>query len=223
MALYQSGVFWWVVGFLVGQIYYVAEARFYELKRYQAFLYGIVNLVMLCIGAKLLYIIENFSFVLKEGIRFSGFSLFGAIFIQLLSAKLISLIFKKDMWRVGSAIIIPFILMLGFYRIDCYRSGCCGGITIGNLTVPTQIIESVFCFSLAVAFTVITYKKHLVNGECFLWFYLIYGAMRFILEFFRTRTNVIGVFSPAHIWAALSIVLGIALLLTKKRKQHDTP
>lgn len=221
MGIYNLPVFWWITGFIVGQVYFVIEAGFFGFKRYQAFLAGVINLVMLCIGAKLMYIIENFEFVLREGIRFAGFSLFGAIFIQMLAALIICRIFNKDVRTVCSMLIVPFLIMLGFYRMDCLKSGCCGGITVSGYTFPTQITESVFCFLMAMFFSVKEHCKKEHDGTNFILFYIIYGGMRFVLEFFRLRNEILWKFSISHLWAALSVAFGIVLLIHQKRKTNE--
>ncbi len=218
MGVITSGYFFWCLGIVIGQIYYLADAPFFRTKRIYAFLYGIVNLVIMCIGAKLLYIAENFEYVLANGVGFQGFSLFGAIMIHPLSCCLLSKIFKTKYEQVASFIIIPFLLMLGFYRFDCLISGCCGGISVNGFQIPTQIIESVFCFVLAVGYIYLTHRKKLLQGQCFNAFFVIYGIFRFLIEFARERTNIFLCFSPAHIWALLSIVIGVLLIF--KRKIH---
>lgn len=216
--IYQSSYFWWIVGWIVGQIYFVIEAPFYNIKRWQGFLFGVINLIMLIIGAKIMYVIENFEHVLTNGITLmSGFSLFGAIFIQALSCLIIKLIFKKNFWQVASMLIIPFVIMLGFYRIDCYRNGCCGGISINGFTPPVQIIEIILCLTLAVSFTIISHKKNFKNGECFIWYYIIYGAVRFIICFFRVNTYLFWIISVSQIWCLISVAIGLTLLLYRKK------
>lgn len=221
MNLVTSGYFFWIMGFVVGQIYYLIDAPYYGEKRINAFCYGLLNLVVMMVGAKIMYVIENFGFVLQNGLGFQGFSLYGAIFIQPLSCYLISLIWKKDIKKVASFVIIPMILMLAFYRIDCTISGCCGGITIGNFVFPTQITECVFCLLLAGTFIFVTHKKAMLNGQCFVWFFVIYGAFRFVIEFLRVRTNLFWVISVSHIWSLLSIGVGILLIAFNKKKINN--
>lgn len=96
MDIITSGYFFWIVGIVFSQIYFLIDAPFFKEKRLYAFLYGIINLIILSLGAKLLYIFENLDFVIHYGLTFSGFSLFGAIFFLPLSAFIVSLIFKKD-------------------------------------------------------------------------------------------------------------------------------
>ena len=217
MDIITSGYFFWIVGIVFSQIYFLIDAPFFKEKRLYAFLYGIINLIILSLGAKLLYIFENLNFVIHYGLTFSGFSLFGAIFFLPLSAFIVSLIFKKDYFNVASFITIASLIMLGFYRVDCWISGCCGGIMINGFKIPTQIIESVSCLLMATLFIFFTHYKKLYQGQCFYLFFLIYGLLRFIIEFFRVRTNLFSVFSISHIFALISIIIGIILMILTRR------
>lgn len=213
MNIIESGYFFWILGFVIGQIYYLIDAPFFNEKPIRAFCYGVINLVVMMIGAKLMYIVENFVYVMQHGVGFQGFSLYGAIFFQLLSCALIFRIFKKDSGTVASFIVIPMILMLAFYRIDCLISGCCGGITAGGFKFPTQITESVFCLLLSSVFVALTHRKRLLRGQCFAWYFVIYGAFRFAIEFVRVRTNLFWVISLSHVWSLLAIAIGVLLIL----------
>lgn len=218
MDILTSGYFFWIVGFLAGEIYFFVDAPFFETKRPVALLYGLIDLVVLCLGAKLLYIVENPAAVLEYGLTFRGFSLFGAIFIQPLAVWIIARLFRKNYGEVASFLIIPFLIMLGFYRVDCFISGCCGGIAISGFVVPTQWIEACFVWMLAAIFIYLTHARDWRDGRLFDAFFAIYGLFRFVLEFFRVRDNLFSLFALSHIWAFLSLVLGILLILRRKRR-----
>lgn len=215
--LLNSTILFWVLGFIFGQIEYIIFAQYNKTKWYKAFCYGIINLLVMCLGAKLLYILENIDDVVENGIEFNGFSLYGAIFIQPLSALIISKIFKKKYLEIADFIIIPFLTMLAFYRLDCYRNGCCGGIEINYYIVPTQLIEFSFCLILAGIFTILSYKNKMKSGYMFAYVFVIYGIFRFIIEFFRDRDNLFFYFSISHILSLISIIIGVIILLIIKK------
>lgn len=208
------------MGIAVGQIIYLIDAPFYGLRRWEAFLFGLIALVVMAVGAKLLYLLENIPYVKEYGVGFFGFSLFGAVFILPLACFLIARIFRRDVRTVSSAVIVPSLVMLAFYRIDCTISGCCGGIVLGGVRVPTQLIECAFCALLALTFVVLERKDKLGRGVGFALFFVCYGAMRFVLEFFRERTNFFGPFALSHIWALIAVAAGIVMLV-RMRRQHD--
>ena len=218
--LLSSGYFWWIVGIAAGQIWYLIGAPFYGAKRWQAFCYGLIALLVMGAGAKIMYLIENFSFVLENGVGFQGFSLFGAVFILPVACLFIARVFQKDVRAVQSSVIASSLLMLGFYRFDCLVSGCCGGISVGGRTVPTQIIEAVFCFALAAAFIALDLSHKTRAGQTYALFFLLYGAMRFVLEFFRVRTELFGAFSLSHLWALVSAAVGCFYLIYRRRERR---
>ena len=41
--------------------------------------------------------------------------------------------------------------------------------------------------------------------------FISYGFIRFIIEFFRIRENIIGPFSISHIFAIITIIIGIVI------------
>ena len=120
-------------------------------------------------------------------------------------------------------VIAPASITLGhaFGRIGCFLSGCCYGIecdpTQGiifpghtHAVVPTQLIESIFLFTLTLGLALLAFKyNYLYNFIIYMGFY---GVFRFIIEFFRgdERGQLAGL-SPSQYWC---IVLVIALLPT---------
>jgi prolipoprotein diacylglyceryltransferase len=108
--------------------------------------------------------------------------------------------------------ILPYIdiailgigIFLAFGRIGCYSVGCCHGrphkhgVQYGQKHVeagftwfykdvpllPVQLIESVYVFCTVVA-GVVLLLNHVAPGTVLLVYTVIYGAMRFAIEFFR--------------------------------------
>ncbi len=108
--------------------------------------------------------------------------------------------------------ILPYIdivitgigVFLAFGRIGCYSVGCCHGrphrkgIVYGQKHVdagftwfykdvallPVQLIESSIVFSLVVA-VVVLLLNHVEPGTTLLVYSVIYGAIRFLIEYFR--------------------------------------
>ena len=123
----------------------------------------------------------------------------------------------------------------GFGRIGCLLSGCCYGVEtdawIGILlpghdhyTVPTQILEMVFLFILAVILSILAFKQ--ITNYTFPIYMISYGVFRFIIEFFRgdERGQLQGL-SPSQ-YICIALVLGAGVLIyfykTKIFKKEDT-
>lgn len=93
---------------------------------------------------------------------------------------------------------------LAFGRIGCFSVGCCHGIPSENgikyglehvhagftahykdvILLPVQLIESVFVFFITILGTVLVLQEAL-PGTVLILYTIVYGAFRFILEFFR--------------------------------------
>jgi len=93
---------------------------------------------------------------------------------------------------------------LAFGRLGCYSVGCCHGrphrkgVLYGEDHVaagftwyyknvpllPVQLIEAAYVFLIVVAGIVLLFR-HLAPGTVLIVYTVIYGAMRFVLEFFR--------------------------------------
>lgn len=48
-----------------------------------------------CLGAKLLYVLENYDYVSKNGISFGGMSFFGTVRLMPIVVSLMAVIFRK--------------------------------------------------------------------------------------------------------------------------------
>ena len=213
----NSSYFFWGVGIIVAQIYYQFFGKKYGYRWYQSLLFGFLFLVFEIIGAKILYTIENFNYILENGMSFGGFSFFGVMFSIPLFVWILSKCAKVSYGKLIDFASVGILFELAFYRVGCTCAGCCRGLPFifgmtypdGVTLFPVQPIEAVLDFVLAVVLIVLFLNKKLHNGEQYMLYMSGYGAIRFVLEFTRERNNLIGVFSLSHIWAALALVVGI--------------
>lgn len=65
-------------------------------------------------------------------------------------------------------------------RLGCYFSGCCNGVSINNIKIPVQLMEAI---CEIIIFFIIGHSKE--NGNILLKYFILYGAIRFFLEFLR--------------------------------------
>ena len=111
-------------------------------------------------------------------------------------------------------------------RIGCFLTGCCYGIETklpigidfgdGILRIPTQLIESLFCFILFIYFFYKQKKgKDIIPGILFKEYVLYYFIFRLFIEFIRdTEKNVLFL----SIYQLISI-LGIIYFVIKIRRE----
>lgn len=122
----------------------------------------------------------------------------------------------------------PFIALgYAITRIGCFLNGCCyGHITSAPWGVvfpaidsyprhPTQLYASA---SVLLIFFLLRYlrKFSFFPGFIFVWFLILYGLYRFVVEFFRVSEAVFWVLSPAQLVALPFIIAGLAVLFWQK-------
>lgn len=178
------------------------------------------------IGARLLYAAYFPGIYLEEPLKIltdrGGFVWYGG----LISAIVVSLVYVKikkiSLARFGDIMIVPAALGLAIGRIGCFVSGCCYGKptelpwgvqfphyheTYPMFVHPTQLYESAALF----LFTLILWKmekRFRMPGQTTCLFFIGYGLIRFIIEYFRGD----GVYWIGHLLTASQLfsLIGIA-------------
>ena len=151
-------------------------------------------------------------------------SMFGVVFLAPIFFCIHAIIKNIPFKDVFDIILIPMIFGIFVARCNCLRSGCCEGImTSSGIRVPTRELELVY-YALFVAFAFKWITSGKANGLAYPTFMISYGAIRFVLEWFR-ESNSTSVFHMGHIWALVSIGIGIisllALLFVPKRLTNN--
>ena len=135
--------------------------RIYGLRPAAAVLFAVLVLLVGILGCKLLFVLENIRWILKNGFSFGGFSFFGAVMLMPLLMPLLGRMLHLDAKSSLDASAICITAMLGTIRIGCFLNGCCGGqtFTCGThaFSFPTQLMESA-CDFLILAFLLIKEK-----------------------------------------------------------------
>jgi phosphatidylglycerol:prolipoprotein diacylglycerol transferase len=193
-------------------------------------------------GAKLLYWVPQVSDIVNNpGIILNiteGFVVYGGI-IGGIAAGYIYCWRKKINFLQHMDVFVPCIaLAQGFGRIGCLLAGCCYGeethgwfgITFRHSEfapndvklVPTQIMESLFCFSLFFALLYVARKYRPQHGVIAGLYLLMYSLGRFGIEFLRGDLirGQYGLLATSQ-WIAIGVVLITCLIflihIRKKR------
>lgn len=205
---------------------------------------SILNMTILAVicgilGGKILYIITEFTDIVKETSKIllefgNGFVIYGAI---IGGAMGVYLYCKKKKWsflEVFDMVIPGVAIAQGFGRIGCFLAGCCyGAETTSKLSVvfpedslapagvhlhPTQIYSSIFDFLLGI-FLIWYSRKTDKKGRIFSLYLIIYSIGRFLIEIIRNdpRGNV-GSLTTSQFIAIFTLVLGIILYNVDKFK-----
>lgn len=146
-------------------------------------------------------------------------SLYGMPFFIPVLLFLGALIFKRKQSEVFDIFTINTVLTCLGGRMNCFFAGCCKGSYLASLgfRVPTREIEVVFYLVFLILMVPKVYQKK-TDGTAFPLYMLGYGALRFVLEFFR-ETSFTTVFHLAHVWSILCAVIGYSIYATIKQKK----
>lgn len=153
-----------------------------------------------------------------EASFFGGRSYYGAVFLVPLG-----------FWYVAKWMRIPYgelmdfcapaeCVMLAIMKYQCLVDGCCGGILLPasllgpNTIFPSQIVELINALILMAILMGIGFGKK-YRGKVYAWYMVMYGATRFVLNFFRVDNDPLLLGLPAgHLWSLLSIFIGVLWL-----------
>ncbi len=214
-------IYWFMMlcGFVITFIVSKFKRSQYHLSTAETIVFPIIFLIIAYIGAKLLYIIEDYKTFKNSGFQLSGVSLFGAIYLVLLIVPLIALITKKSVFAMYD-FFTPFgIILLACTRMGCFFNGCCGAPIIWKgfrpIILPVQLME-VTCDLLILELCFWVEKKYPFKGLMYPIFMLTYGICRFLLEFLRDTPKDILNLSHGQIFSLIAIALSIVLITIYK-------
>ena len=193
----------------------------YGLRPAKAVVFAVLVLIVGILGCKLLFLLENIKWVMKNGFTLGGFSFFGAVLLIPLLMPLFGKLLRLDARASLDSSAICIAAMLGTIRIGCFLNGCCGGriFTIGSFdfSFPTQLIECA-CDFLILALLLKNEKTGGFKGALYPRFLLFYGIARFLIEFMRNTDKDWLYLSHAH-WFSLAAVLIGAVFEIRRRKR----
>lgn len=201
-------------------LYFFSKKRL-KAKWWELLIISIVYMIIGVLCVRFWALLEAGFDVNKAG----NISTFGSIFLAPIFFLIHAIIKKIPFKDVFDAMLIPMILGMFVGRCNCLRSGCCAGIvTSSGVRVPTRELELVFyALFIVFAFKWITSDK--ANGLAYPTFMISYGAIRFVLEWFRESDSA-NLLHMGHIWGIASMVIGVVALLAlvfvpKRQRQAD--
>lgn len=179
----------------------------------------------------------------NTGATFYGGLIGGAAFFLVIYFGIGYFVFKDkkhihSFFDVADIAAASIAIAHAFGRLGCLMAGCCHGkltdawyavympgVSLDSKVVPIQLYEAIFLFAMFGFFTYRIYNKKSCNLPLYM---AIYGAWRFVIEYFRTDdrgSTFVDFFSPSQLIALVMIVGAIALLfgqikLEKRLKQR---
>ena len=194
----------------------------YGLRPVRAVLFAVTVLILGVLGCKLLFVLENIAWVLKNGFTLGGFSFYGAVLLIPLLMPLFGKALRLDARASLDSSAICIAAMLGTVRIGCYLNGCCGGriFSIGayDFSFPTQLMECV-CDFLILFYLLKKEKDGDAGGTLYPRFLLLYGIARFLIEFLRNTDKDWLYLSHAQWFSIAAVLIGAAFALRRRRKE----
>lgn len=184
----------------------------YELSLWKAIVIPFALTVFGVAGTMILAFIESGSW--------GGISFYGSVFLIPVGMFFFSLLIREKYSHVLDFSVTQICAMLAVMKVLCLKSGCCYGIMITeSFQFPSQMVEVFTGFGLMVLFLVLEVKG-MFKGELYPLYFLVYGGMRFVLNFFRGGISPFVWILPAgHFWSIIAMLIGFtSLMIMEKRR-----
>lgn len=202
-----------LAGTAMSAIWLITQCKRLDMKWYVAILIAVLHTICGVMAVKV------FAF-LETGFKPDGLSkmsLFGGVFFLPVLYWLGARITKKPIKDVFDIMTPCMVMTLTCARVNCILSGCCKGAIIPGtegMLWPTRQLEILFYLVLLVILMP-RIAKAKTNGTAYPIYMAAYGIFRFIIEFLRASDSAT-IFHIAHLWAAISLIIGISICVEIK-------
>jgi len=193
---------------------------------------GLLVVLGIVFGSKLLYIITRWSWLMEDTSRWSliiseGFVAYGGIIFAFLLPVVYTKLKKINYWEYIDLFVLGAPLANLANRVGCFFNGCCYGKPVvmnipwavyykEAIRHPTQVyhaLSAIIIFFILLRFN----KKKNFNGFMILSYLVLYSIFRFIVEFFRYVNPKYVFFSlTGSQWIAIFIIAFAGLVIYKK-------
>ncbi len=233
------------LGFLAAIILAGNRAQDFKVERDLVYDLSFWVLLSALIGARVLEIVANLSYYRMDPWRMvkiweGGLSYFGGLTGGVLGGIFYVKRKKLSVWHMGD-LMAPFIsLGQAIGRIGCFFAGCCYGkvctaswavhfenpqalAPTGIALHPTQIYEALADFIIFLILLNVG-KKQEFKGQVFLLYFILYAAIRFVIEFYRGDNPI--VWSGFTLYQLISIAILVSaqtLYIIKWKQQRNRP
>lgn len=166
-------------------------------------------------------------FFIESG-RWGGTSFYGTVFIIPLSLFFFSFIAKEKYTKLLDFFVPELCLALGMAKVLCLLNVCCNGFILyrepdGTIVrFPSQIIEMSVALSLMILFLYFEHKG-LFKDRFYPLFFVIYGSLRFVVNFFRDDLSAfVWILPSGHFWSIVAIIIGLLWLALGYRNKDKS-
>ena len=156
------------------------------------------------IGARLLYVIENMGYYVRNPmeiimLQHGGLSWFGGLIFGIFFGIVYLKRNKLSLYKIFD-LVIPFVALgQAIGRIGCLLNGCCFGKVSRfglyfdvheSVLIPTQIYSSLILIFIFIILRFLQDRTHR-EGEIFFSYLMLYSIKRFFIEFWRGDNEII--------------------------------
>ncbi len=230
------------IGIILAVIIALLRAKKVGLDANETINCAIIVVIFGFVGAKILYVLENFRQFLETPLAVigsSGFVVYGGIVIGLFCMFAWCRWIRKVSFLRYTDLVFPSVALgQAFGRLGCFLAGCCYGkettawwgvvfpegsfAPAGVPLIPTQLISAIGDF---VIFLVLFYygKKAVKKvGDVTALYLLLYGIGRFFVEFLRQNTQGgIGPLTTAQCFSVVFWALSICLFILNRKAPYS--
>lgn len=235
------------LGLVAVMIYTCIQARRKKVNGDDAIYFVVFSMGGLVIGAMLLYqlvelknTIELLPYLFKDIKYFVahwhvGLVFYGGLYGALVGGMCYARFYKQDSREMFMQMTPAIPLFHIFGRIGCFLSGCCHGMESAKYGIaftdapgaingvpylPVPLYEAAGELVIFAILLILGYRKEKQYFRPLGIYMVIYGIMRFVLEFFRGDEirGIFGFFSTSQWISLVTIPLGIYMLVCKTEK-----
>ena len=201
----------------------------------------VLNFVIICIpaaiiGARLYYVVFNWSYYAGDimrilNVRAGGLAIHGGLLFGFGAAVILCLLWKVCPLNVLDLVVPTVALAQSIGRWgNFFNSEAHGGPTDlpwainvgGEMVHPTFLYESIWCFAL---FWVLLYvdNHRKFEGQVLMLYGMLYSLERFFVESLRTDSLMIGPFKQAQVISLVIIAICAAtyIILNRRNREHS--
>ncbi len=231
------------VGIILAIVIAILRAKKVGLSGDEAINIAIIIVVFGFVGAKLLYVLENFQQFLERPwsvLGSSGFVVYGGLVIGLFAVFVYCRWIRKISFLRYVDLYFPSVAFgQAFGRLGCFMAGCCYGketsawwgvvfpensyAPAGVPLIPTQLISAIGDFVIFLVLFWFSRKLAKKIGDVTALYMLLYGAGRFCIEFLRqNEQGGIGPVTTAQCFSLVFIGASVILFILNRKMPYST-
>jgi len=197
------------------------------------------------LGARLFYVLLNASYFLEHPFEIvkiweGGLVFYGGFFTATVAGIWFAHRRRIRVGKVADCLAPALALGQAIGRLGCFFAGCCYGkptsvpwavtfkdpaslAPLGIDLHPTQIYESIGDLVIATVLWILLVRRPDSKGDIFWLYVLLYGILRFAIEFLRgdDRGPTVGGLFPSQIIALVAILVAGSVIIAKQTTKHD--